>query len=72
MKYTITQTREDGEVMLIAPTTKKKAMNSYWRFKGIGIANIQLKEANKKRKKPTQQESVVDVMKAKKDFEELS
>lgn len=70
MKYIIVQKREEKQVALTKPSTKKQAINSMVRFQSIGIKNIFIKSTNKKNTVIIE-ESADEIQKAKRDFEAL-
>ena len=72
MKYVIVKRYEDELVKLTKPATAKQARNSFERFLGIGITDIEILPANKVKKALLQEESSSEFLKAKKDFEEIN
>jgi len=72
MKYVIVKKYEDELVKLTKPATAKQARNSFERFLGIGITDIEILPANKVKKTQVQGEGSDEFLKAKKDFEEIN
>ena len=71
MKYVIIKKYEDGEAALTKPSTKVQAVNSFTRFRRIGITDIYIKSTNKKNPVVIE-ESAEELQKAKRDFERLN
>ena len=71
MKYVIVQTEGDREVKLTRPSTRIQAVNSFTRFRSIGITDICIKSTNK-RNPVIIEESSEELQRAKRDFERLN
>jgi hypothetical protein len=71
MKYVVYIVEDGKQVRLTRPSEKKKAMNSLWRFRGIGI-KAEMGPAKKTKAKVEKEESSEEFLKAKKDFEALN
>ena len=72
MKYVIVKKYEDEVVKLTRPATATQARNSFERFKGIGITDIEIQPVSKVKKTIVEEESSNEFLKAKKDFEEIN
>lgn len=72
MKYVIVKKYEDELVKLTKPATATQAKNSFERFRGIGITDIEILPANKVKRALLEEESSDEFLKAKKDFEEIN
>ena len=71
MKYVIVKDYGDYEANLTKPSKKVAAVNSFTRFKRIGITDIYIKSTNK-RNPVVIEESAEELQKAKRDFERLN
>ena len=71
MKYVIVKKYGDREKNLTKPSTKVQAVNSFTRFRRIGITDIYIRSTNK-RTPIIIEESAEELQKAKKDFERLN
>ena len=71
MKYVIVKKYGDREKNLTKPSTKVQAVNSFTRFRRIGITDIYIRSTNK-RNPIIIEESAEELQKAKKDFERLN
>jgi hypothetical protein len=70
MKYVVVKNEEAKAVKLTKPGNIKQAHNSLERLKGIGITDIEVLAVNEAKKLIVEKESIVELLKAKKDFEE--
>ena len=71
MKYIIVKKYKDREAALTKPSTRIQAVNSFTRFRSIGISDIYIRSTNK-RNPVIIEESAAELQKAKRDFERLN
>tara|TARA_R110000824_G_scaffold171379_8_gene348895 strand:+ start:280 stop:501 length:222 start_codon:yes stop_codon:yes gene_type:complete len=71
VKYVIVKNYGEREAKLTRPSTKVQAVNSFTRFRRIGITDIYIKSTNKKNPIVIE-ESAEELQKAKRDFERIN
>ena len=69
MKYLVVKIYEEAVVKLTRPAPHKRALNSFLRFRGIGIKNIRLVPSDQIPTIEKDEETSEEFLKAKKDFE---
>ena len=72
MKYVIVKSYENKKVNLTRPASAKQTYNSFERFKGIGIKDIEIVPVKNIKRQSKSQESFEELLKTKKDFEKIN